>query len=245
MARLKTSLDRQTFQDYELILCTEEGNLVELKEKGWRKSSGEILVWVDDDIECGEKWLENICTIFDTRSDVVGVSGPTPVSDECRKNRDVFKGGFLKVIYNLFFLEGKVYLPGRITRCGANTLGANYNTKHTKEPQFVDFLEPPHFAIRRSAVEAVGGFDLSYVGVAEWCDVDLCYRVKRFGKLLFHPQVKVWHYPIKDSTTAKRRDTASRYTNYCRFADRYVQPSLKNKLYRLFLRLYFTHVAGG
>lgn len=238
--RLLLSIEKQTFKDYEVIICEEEGNLVELKDKAWRKSNGEILIWLDDDIRIiNDTWLENIVYYFDAYHNVVGVTGPTYVSIEYRKNRDIFKGGLFKLFYNWFFLEGRAYYPGRITSCGVNTIGANYNTLHSLYTQEVDFLEPCQFAIRRWVVEEADGFDLSFTGVAEWCDVDLCYRIKKYGKLMYLPYLSVHHYPEIDAVTNKRLDTVSRYQNYCRWADRYVNPSFKNKLYRLFLWSYF------
>lgn len=233
------SIEEQTFQDYEIILCEEEGNLVELKDKGWRKSKGEIIVFCDDDIVVEPKWLENIVTIFETRKDVVGVTGPTYVPEEYLKNRDIFKKGVVKKLYNHLFLEGKELLPGLITKCGANTYGGDFDTIHSSKPCEVDFLQPAQFAVRREIMERVLGFDLEFKGVAEWCDVDLCYRIKTCGKLIYHPEVKVTHYPINDNTTKKRLDTMSRYRNYCRFADKYIEDSLKHRLYRLFLWTYY------
>ena len=239
LKRCLKSVYEQTYKNFEVILCEDEGNLVELKEKGWRKSDGDILVWLDDDIELCASWLGIVMRSFRDDEEIVGVSGPTIVPEEYRKNRDIFKGGLLKVMYNWFFLEGKAYLPGRITSCGANTIGANYPTYHTRHAQYVDFLEPSAFAMRRWVVEEENGYDLSYTGVAEWCDVDLCYRIKKHGTLLFNPLVVSGHYPIRDATTNKRLDTRSRYINYCMFADRYIKKSFKNMLYRLFLKTYF------
>lgn len=237
--RCLKSIEEQTFQDYEIILCEEKGNLVELKESGWRKAKGEIIVWCDDDIIASSKWIENIVTIFDTRNDVVGVTGPTFVPQEYLKNRDIFKKGVVKKLYNLLFLEGKELYPGLITSCGANTYGGDFETEYSSKPCEVDFLQPAQFAIRKWVMEEVRGFDLKFTGVAEWCDVDICYRIKLFGKLIYHPEVRVTHYPIKDKTTDKRLDTASRYRNYCRFAGKYLDYSFKHRLYRLFLWTYY------
>ena len=184
-------------------------------------------------------WLKNIVTIFDTREDIVGITGATYIPTEYLKNRDVFKGGYVGWFYNKIFLDGKRLLPGHISKCGASTHGANFPTAESTKTHFVDFLEPAQFAIRRSIMEKVNGFDLGFEGVAEWCDVDLCYRIKQYGKLLYHPQVKVYHYPINDTTTNKRLETASRYRNYCRWADRYIKKTFKHRLYRLFLKIYF------
>lgn|SRR3990167_7569905 len=237
--RCLKSIDEQSFKDYEIILCEEEGKLVELKDKGWRKAKGEIIVWVDDDIITQPKWLENIITIFDTRQDVVGITGLTYVPPEYLKNRDVFKGGLFKIFYNWFFLEGKAYIPGQITSCGANTLGGDYSTPLSNQPWEVDFLQPAQFAIRKEILEKVNGFDLGFEGVGEWCDVDLCYRIKPYGKLIYHPEVKVFHYPIQDQTTNKRLETASRYRNYCRWSNKYIKKTFKHRLYRLFLWTYY------
>jgi GT2 family glycosyltransferase len=239
LGRCLKSIDEQTFRDYEVILCEEEGNLVELKDKGWRKAKGEIIVFCDDDIVAVPKWIENIVTIFDTRKDVVGVTGPTFVPKEYLKNRDIFKKGLVKRLYNRLFLEGKALYPGLITSCGANTYGGDFDTKYSNKSCEVDFLQPAQFAIRKWVLEKVLGFDLEFKGVAEWCDVDLCYRIKNYGKLIYHPEVKVVHYPINDNTTKKRLDTKSRYLNYCRFADKYIKNSFKHRLYRLFLFTYY------
>lgn len=237
--RFYKSLGEQTFKDYEVILCEKEGNLVELKDEGWRIAKGEIIVFADDDIVAVPKWLENIVTIFDTRKDVVGVTGPTFVPQEYLKNRDIFRKGVVKKLYNRLFLEGKELLPGIITKCGANTFGGDFDTKYSSKPYEVDFLQPAQFAVRREILESVMGFDLEFKGVAEWCDVDLCYRIKTYGKLIYHPEVEVTHYPITDKTTNKRLDTSSRYRNYCRFADKYIEDSFRHRLYRLFLWTYY------
>jgi GT2 family glycosyltransferase len=135
-----------------------------------------------------------------------------------------------------------MFHPGKISSWGASTLGANYPTFQAYKPQDVDFLEPCQFAFRRALVEAVDGFDLGFEGVAEWCDVDLGYKIRwaTNKSLLYHPDIKVYHYPIKgDMVYNKRLDTASRYSNYCRWADRWVRKSWKNNTYRLFLKFYY------
>ncbi len=240
LKRCLNSIKEQDYKDYEIILCEEEGNLVELKDKGWRLARGEILVWLDDDVICQYGWLRNIVQWFSKNQNVMGLTGPTYVPPQYRKNRDVFRGGMFKAFYNWFFLEGKAYYPGRITSCGANTLGANYFTNISRRVQEVDFLEPPQFAMRQRVVKKVGGFDLNYGGVAEWCDVDLCYRVKQHGLLLYVPSIKVYHCPEKgDEVYNKRLDTASRYYNYCRFSLKFLKQTFKHKLYKLFLKSYF------
>ena len=233
------SIEHQGYSDYEIIVCSEKGNLVELKEKGWRKAKGSIIVWLDDDVVCGHGWLQSLVDLF-TDQYIVGVTGPTFVPFNYRKNRDIFKDGLFKKLYNWFFLENMQLLPGKISRYGVNTYGANFMTPYANRQQEVDFLEPPQFAIRRDVLESIGGFDTDFEGVAEWCDVDLCYRVKAYGSLIYSPKVKVLHLPVQDKAIYnKRLETASRYRNYVKFAKRWVKPSLRHYLYRLFLKCYF------
>lgn len=252
----------QGYKDYEIILCEDEGALPALKAKSLAKAKGAIIVFIDDDIITLPDWLANIVTIFDTRPDVVGVTGPTFIPTARLRNRDVFldmrwrgRGvinwnffapkNLLKFLYYKLFLGDMAMLPGRITPCGASTVGANYPTGWSEDAQEVDFLEPCQQAMRRSAIEQAGGIDASYEGVGEWFDVDLCYRLKKIGKLIYHPQVKVHHYPSCDSTADKRKETASRYRNYCRWANKYVEKTPKHYAYRLFIKTYFLLKGNG
>jgi len=238
LERLLQTLDRQSRKDFEILICRDEGRLAELKHQQFLKANGEIIIFLDDDVECYPTWFENMMEWFDT-TNAIGVCGPTFVPSSYLNNRDVFKNGFFKKLYNDFFLEGRAYVPGQITSCGVNTIGGSFPSEDTRSMWFVDFLEPSAFGIRRWAIEKAGGIDIHYKGVGEWFDTDLCYRVRGFGPLIFAPNVKVIHKPTKDSTTNKRRETKSRYENYCRWADKFLNKSFKHYLYRLFLKVYY------
>ena len=235
---LMESLEKQTRKEFEILICKEEGPLAELKQQQVQKARGEILIFLDDDVECYPYWFENMMWWF-AETNAIGVCGPTFVPVENLKNRDVFREGILKQIYNRYFLEGKQLIPGKITPCGAPTLGGNYPTEFSRKMWFVDFLEPSAYGIRKWAVQKVGGIDTNYKGVGEFFDADLCYRVKGFGPLIFAPDVKVIHRPQKGGTYDKRLETKTRYENYCRFADKFVDKGFKHMMYRLFLKTYF------
>ena len=238
LACLLRTLDMQTRKDFEIIIHKEEAPLAELKEQGVREANGEIIIFLDDDVECDPDWFENMMRWFET-TNAVGVCGPTFVPSDNLKNRDVFKEGLFKKLYNWFFLEGRAYIPGQITTCGVNTIGGSFPCEETRQMWFVDFLEPSAFGVRKWCIDRAGGIDKFYKGVGEWFDTDLCYRIKGFGPLIFAPDVKVVHRPEKDTTTNKRKETRSRYENYCRWADKFVNKGFKHYLYRLFLKTYY------
>lgn len=186
--------------------------------------------------------LAEMSKLFEDTS-IVGVTGNTQVPLFYRRNRDILDSKLSNHLYNKFFLDGQEFVPGKITSCGASTLGANYITKESLKVRDVDFLEPCMFAIRTKEALLAGGFDCCYAGVAEWCDVDLCYKIKRItGKrLVYSPQVRCMHLPIKDKAIyAKRLDTKSRYKNYITFSKRWVKPNLKHYIYRMFLKVYYS-----
>ena len=189
---------------------------------------------------CEPDWFKNMMQWFD-KTHIVGVTGPTWIPSEYLKNRDIFKEGLFKKLYCWFFLNNKAGMPGMITKCGANTIGGSFPSPYTQQVQEVDFMEPSQFAVRKWVMKAVDGFDLGFKGVAEWSDVDLTYKIKKYGSVYFCPDVKVIHFPEKekDDVYDKRLDTASRYSNYCRWADRWIKPTLKHRIYRLFLKTYF------
>lgn len=240
---LLQSLEKQTRKDFEVLICRDEGPLAQLKADQLVKAIGEIVIFLDDDVECVDFWFENMMRWFD-ETNAVGVSGPTYVPTSNLKNRDVWREGLIKDFYNRFFLEGRAYVPGQISTCGVNSIGGSFPGFYTNRFWLVDFLEPSAFGMRRWCVDKVGGIDTYYKGVGEWFETDLCYRIKAFGPLIFAPDVRVVHRPELDSTAAKRLDVKSRYINYCYWADKYVDMGFKHYLYRLFLKFYYL-LKGG
>ena len=233
-------LDLQTFTNFETIIIDREAPLVECRDEGWRKARGTYVVFFDDDVEPFHDYLENILKSFkwDDEVPVVGVSGPTIVPNHYLKNRDAFRDDWLGKLYRWFFMGDKAMEPGLILPCGIATIGANFPIE-SNITKLVDFLEPSAFAVRRSTMEQVGGFDKGFGGVAEWSDVDACFRMKKFGYLIWNPKCEVFHKPEKGKTYNKRLDTDSRYRNFLRFSKRHLKPTFKGYLYRVFLWTYF------
>jgi GT2 family glycosyltransferase len=68
-----------------------------------------------------------------------------------------------------------------------------------REPGPVDWVLGSCLAMRREAIEMVGGFDETYFMYYE--DIDLCYRVKQLGmKIEYYPLVEWVHDYRREST---------------------------------------------
>src|SRR5207247_2878093 len=53
-----------------------------------------------------------------------------------------------------------------------------------------------NFGVRKSALEAIGGWDVTYHAAGD--DVDLCWRLEANGYTIgFHPAAVVWHHRRK------------------------------------------------
>lgn len=231
------SIKKQTFKDYEIIILREEGELSTIRNRGARQATGDIFCFIDDDTITTPVWLQEIINSFCRRS-VKGVSGTSVISRWHRYKRDLFRHKTIKKIYDRVFLEGRQYLPGHFTDWGAWTTGAceescNYEGE-------VHFLEACNMSFKRDAFEEVGGFDEAYKGIGDWSEPDLAFRIRARGHLLwFNPRARLYHEPSQTGAYYKRRVIGARLTNYELFSRRWIKPSFKHTLYKLFLKGYY------
>lgn len=217
------------------------GSLSDIRNYGFRKARGEIIAYIDDDVEVGRAWVKALVNSFKDKS-VGGVSGPVIISEEERKNRDVFSlnKGLFGMFYRRVILEGKEKEIGRIVKSGMWTPGADMQkVSKGSERTDVDYLEACNMAFRRSLVERVKGFDLNFKGTSEWCEVDLAVRVKRLGtRLIFDPKVFVHHRLSKEGVYSSRSNASERMENFLRFYFKDIRIDSFEKLFR-FIAVWF------
>ena len=233
------SLWSQTFQDFDIITVTEEGELAKLRNEGAKRARGKYLIFIDDDTVCDPGWLEWIIATFDKDESIAGMSGPSFITSEFRKNRDIFRNPVIKWLYDQLFLSGRAHLPGNITESGAWTTGAANKNCSYEGP--VHFLEACNMAFRREVFEEMGGFDEAYKGVGDWSEPDLAFRIRKAGyKLWFSRDARLEHRPSKSGAFKKRlHDSRNRMANYELFASRWVKPCRQHSLYKQFLKAYY------
>ena len=240
------------------ILSCERG-LVKQMNMGFKHASGDITIRTDDDIVATRRWLSEVTETFRSDVRIGGVTGPTTVPPEFRAHRDLFyfqnkltKGGFawrfLGKIYYSVFLEGLPLAVSRWFRSGAFSLGSNYEPSlKLQEVLDVDNLEGCNMAVRRDLFLRVGGFDESFVGIGEYCEPDLTFRIRSCGyRIVFNPRARIYHLPSKGGFFQERPDSYGRMINFLNFYFRHIRPNTVDKalrfgLYVLFLNLFFLY----
>jgi O-antigen biosynthesis protein len=228
------SLWAQSNQDFEIVLVKEEGELAALRNEGAHRARGKYLIFIDDDVVCYPGWFSAIVRTFES-GDISGVSGPAVVRGDFRRNRDVFKFGWI----NHLFMDGRQMLPGHISRAGAWTTGATNEDCSYEGP--VQFLEACNMAYRSDAFRLAGGFDETYKGVGDWSEPDLAFRIREAGgSLWFSRDARLEHRASKSGAFKKRRgDARNRMANYELFASRWIKPNWRHSLYKFVLKKYY------
>lgn len=231
-----SSLWKQTNKDFEIILITEKGNLTELRQQGLVYSKRNIVSFIDDDVYCEPSWLESFIKVFKRHKEIVGVTGPTTITDEYRQNRDLFKYKLFKGLYDFLFLGELKNIPSRLSSCGAPSTASNDHEISYSGP--CDFLEACNMSVRRKEALDVGGFDSVYSRTSEWCEVDLALKLKQHGTLYFCREASLFHRPSKQGIYSARLSTKHRWANFILFQKRWIKTGVRTSIYRGFIYCY-------
>lgn len=226
------SLTKQTYRDFEVLLITEKGNLSQLRDKGLRSSCGDIVIFIDDDVYCPSNWLQNTVECF--RKGVVGVTGPTWITEKYRQNRDIFKYQTLRKIHDWAF--GVPNRPGHLSKSGTPSMASNdADNKYEGE---VQYLECCNMSVKRKEALDAGGFDPLFIRTSEWCELDLSFKISKKGKLIFIQGAALYHRPSKEGIYTARLSTSHRWKNFIKFQKRWVKSSVLTYIYRGFIWTY-------
>jgi GT2 family glycosyltransferase len=164
-------------------------NLPNARNEGIKSSTGDIIIFLDDDVEINEKFIPAHLSAYDN-PDVGCTTGPVKVSNSRIKDNIVLKHCFsvkivLKSIF-FFFARRKV---SYVSRFG---IISNFSIN---EKRFADTGIGCNFAFRRVIFEVCDFFDINYTGNAIREDTDMCLRVKKAGyNIMYHPEAGLIHY---------------------------------------------------
>ena len=188
---------RREFPGARLVESAENEGFSRANNRGIRESSAPYILVLNSDAEVRPRAVETLTALLDERPDV-GVAGPRTLGSD--GTAQVSFGPALTLLAEVRqrrlvrgVREGR---PAALRAVEATSLRAH-------EPAWVS---ASCFLARRSALDAVGGFDEGFFLYEE--DVDLCVRVRRAGwRVVFTPQAEVVHHLGRsmDQTPARAR----------------------------------------
>jgi glycosyltransferase involved in cell wall biosynthesis len=152
--------------------------LVVARETGRRVAHGDVLAYVDADCRAPLPWLERVEQRFAARPDLVGVTGPYRFYDWDRSGRTLIRA------YDLLVAPPTHLLVHHALGIGAILYGGN-------------------FAVRREALEQIGGFDRSIEFHGE--DTNLGRRLTPRGAIDVAGDCWVWTSARRYQAMGKRR----------------------------------------
>jgi glycosyltransferase involved in cell wall biosynthesis len=130
--------------------------LVVARETGRRAANGDVLVYVDADCRAPFQWLERIERRFERRPALLAISGPYRFYDWHARGRALIRA------YDVTVAPLTQGLVKHVLRIGSILYGGN-------------------FAVRRAALERIGGFDTSIEFHGE--DTNLGRRLHAVGRV--------------------------------------------------------------
>lgn len=147
-------------------------NLPRARNIGIREASGEIVLFLDDDIKPGNNLVE--AHIKNHADSKVGIVGGKVLEDKDEGYVPDSKIGTVRKI------DGFAYS------------GFDKNVKRE-----VMHVKGGNMSVRRGVALEIGGFDERFEGIAEYEDMDFCLRVlKRGYKIIFEPAAVVKHFSL-------------------------------------------------
>jgi glucosyl-dolichyl phosphate glucuronosyltransferase len=187
-----------------------KAGLARARNIGVQKSSGDIILFLDDDTILKEHYVEEILNVFNNPScdRIGGVYGDQIPENEGKSNTRK-KGSFAyaialalyarinTLILTLFFLE-KPSTTGKFRLSGFATYPSPSNTSTTV---FETDGAPGGYAAYCREVLDEFRCDEHLKGYSWGEDQDLSYRVSRKYKIIFDPKAKVIHDSRKSKTT--------------------------------------------
>lgn len=246
--RVMDSLKKQTYQDFEVVVAQEKG-IVNAMNSALRRAKGDIFVRIDDDVDMPAHWLENLVEPFKDLN-VVGVTGPTFVPKELRKNRDSIRWAENPTRFLRWLYDGGHFKPAGIYKCGNVSYDSNYQERFEgyslSERFHPDHLEGTNWAMRTDLIKIVGGFDEKFDGVAEWFDTDVEQKILKWGKLVgerfrlvYNPRAYLYHLLGKGDHFGERFEGLGRIKNWLRYHSRHSKFHCKKVVFLIVWSGYF------
>lgn len=204
-----------------IYIHTNYPSLTNQRNIGVEKSSGDIVIFLDDDVILHPRFIENIIAPIegDPSSPIAAVAGKVVPFGETP--RDLSKR---LLLHRIFLLGGQG--SGRLLTSGFAD-GAYYLCNRGK---FVEFLPGGASAIRKQVFQ-FARFDENLAGVAIMEDIDFSRQIVRAGYMVyFEPRAILWHRASEKEGFNKIDNWHMRVVNHFYCYRKHLQGKFVNKV---------------
>lgn len=160
-------------------------NAVSQRKAAIARSTGEYLLFLDDDVVLEPTCIENMISVILSAEDIVAVVAD--FNNQTWSRPTTAWRWYLRVVHQLRegAWSGKVIGP--LLRFGFNPI--------PKEPQSMEWLGTCNSMIRRRTYEISGGFSDFFLHRCTMNeDVDLGLKIARYGRIMFCPSARLGHF---------------------------------------------------
>ena len=170
--------------------------LVKARQAGFLATDGDLVANIDADCRLTEGWIDTVLHEFGNDERLVALSGPFRYED-----LPIHAHVLIDLFYRMGFC---IYLIDRfVLRAGSMLQGGN-------------------FVVRRSAMEAIGGFDTAIEFYGE--DTDVARRISKVGKVK-------WTFRLPIHSSARRLKEEGLFTMGLRYALNYLSTNFTGRVF--------------
>jgi GT2 family glycosyltransferase len=212
---------KEFFAQVKLISNQKNSGYARGNNQGIEIARGEYILLLNPDVELKENCLQLMLDFMESRKEIDGL-GPQllnpdgTIQPSCREFPD------FSIL--LWEISGLSYLFPESRIFGRWRMGY-FDFQSSRE---VDQPMGSCLLLRRKILEKVGALDENFP--IFFNDVDLCYRIKKNGGILyFHPEAKAFHYKGGSTEKVKPKMILSAHLSFYRFLYKY-KKGILNKI---------------
>lgn len=193
-----------------ILVKLEKANLPNARNVGIKKSQGDIIVFIDDDVLLCDSYLESILYEYQD-SQIESVVGQIILKNYSGGNVLLNNSGFFKdwtkKILMFFFNRRKA---SKII-----SMGCILSDFEREEAGFSDGGRGCNMSFRKSVFDTIGYFDNNYIGNAMREETDLFCRMKAHKmKVWYSPKMKLFHLMENTGGCRSSKDEAAYWDIY-------------------------------